>query len=278
MKKNKSREEFNKLIESNLQRKLNNLKKGKGKRFFLTHIDYPQKQKAIDSVKINQQIKIIENNLSDLKSLIKEIKKYFSSIFDQDKYVATYLLIGKALSNLEASISLAKSGYSEELLELSRSGHESTDLTFLFLEEENKKLLVRWFKGEIIENNISRQFFEKALNKSKIINVTIELSKAKNHIYKAYSLSTHSQYTALVDLIDVFYEDLDYYKYAGFHHNASLTYYFQSLYSNILIILKTIFIKKMDQPNIDKVDKLLNEVLPKVPKNEVEQMLKDYKK
>lgn len=257
---------------------MHKLRLGRGKKYFLTHIDYPQRQKNIDMITIVNGTKIIEDNLSSIKSLIKEVKKFFGRILDHDKYTASYLLLGKALSNLEAGILLSKAGYSEELLELSRSGHESIDLAFLFLDDENNNLLIRWFKGEIIENNIARQFFEKKAHKTKILENSIELAKAKSHIYKAYSLSTHSQYTALVDLIDVFYEDLDFYKYSGFHHSAIFVYYLQSLYSNILLLLKNIFVKKIDQSNIDKIDKLLDAVLPKVPNSEVEQILKRYKK
>lgn len=278
MKSNSTRNELDELIEANLQKKLNKLKLGKGKKYFLTHIDYPQRQKEMDKSTITKETKIIEDNISELKSLIKEVGKLFIRIFDQDKYTASYLLLGKALSNLEASIMLSKSGYCEELLELSRSGHESIDLAFLFLEDKNNDLLMRWFKGEIIENNVSRQFFEKKFNETKIVDQNIKLAKAKGHIYKAYSLSTHSQYTSLVDLIDIFYEDLDYYKYSNFHHLASLVYYLQSLYCNILLLLKDIFIRKLDQANVNKVDELLNAVHPKVPEYELHGVLENYKK
>lgn len=277
MKKNSLRKKRDELIEKNLQEKLDKLKLGRGQKYFLTQIDYPQRQKEKDKATLFLRTKIIEDNLLTLRNLIKEVKKSFGRIFDQDKYTALYLLLGKALSNLEAGILLSKSGYVEELLELSRSGHESIDLAFLFLEDENKALLSRWFKGEIIDNNTARQFSEKELNKAKILDVPIEFAKAKGDIYHAYSLSTHSQYTALVDSIDVFYEDLDYYKYAGFHHSAKLVYYLQSLYTNILLLLKKIY-TEINQSNIDKIDKLLDAVLPKVPDSEVEQMLKKYKK
>jgi len=269
---------INEEIKANLQEKLKKLKLGKGKKYFLTHIDYPQKQKKIDEKEIYESIKEIENNLSNIKSLVKEVKKIFNWIYDRDKYVASYLLLGKALSNLEACILLIKSGHHEEFLELSRSGHESTDLAFLFLDSSNNHLLTRWFEGEIIDNNTSRQYMENTFNKDKSLGGPIELARAKGDIYKAYSLSTHSQYTALLDSVDVFYEDIDFYKYAGFHRSVTLISYLHSLYHNILIVLKDIFLKRMDQLNIDKVDMLLNETLPKPPADELEKALKKYKK
>lgn len=276
-KKTALKEERDKLIENNLITKLNKLRIGRGKIHFLTHIDYPQRQKARDLSEILLRTKNIENNLPTLKVLIKEIKNSFGRIFDQNKYTASYLLLGKAISNLEAGMLLSKSGFSEEMLELSRSGHESIDLGFLFIDDENKHLLKRWFKGEIIENNIARQYAEKILNKSNILSTPVDIARAKNDVYYAHSLSTHSQYTALVDSIDVFYEDLDYYKYSGFHHSAILFYYMESLYTNILLLLKILFIRK-GESNINKVDKLLDEVLPKTTSSEIEQIYKLYSK
>lgn len=265
-------------IKDNLKEKLRNLRLGKGKKYFLMHIVDPQKQKQIDENEIIEEIKVVENNLVNIKNLIKEVKKIIGKIFDQDKYVASYLLLGKALSNLEVCILLLKLGYHEEFLELSRSGHESTDLVFLFLDSKNSHLLARWFEGEIIENNVARQHIENAFNKEKSLGGPIELARAKGDIYKVYSLATHSQYTSLIDSVDVFYEDLDFYKYAGFHRSKKLVSFLQSLYHNILIVLKDLFIKRMDQLNIDKVDKLLNETLPQPPVNELEKALKKYKK
>lgn len=155
MKISKFKEELNAQIEENLQVKLTKLRLGKGKTYFLTHIDYPQLQKEKDRLDILLKAKNIEGHLNDLKILIKQVKSYFVRIFDQNKYSASYLLLGKAVSNLEAGILLSKNGFSEEMSELSRSGHESIDLGFLFLHDDNKALLERWFKGEIIENNNS---------------------------------------------------------------------------------------------------------------------------
>lgn len=278
MKINDPEKKLDEIIEIDLKEKLNKLKLGKAKRYFLTHIDYPQKQKQIDKDSITRDIEPLEDDISEIQGLIKEVRGFFNTIWDQDKYAAAYLLVGKALSNLEAGIFLSKKGYSEEFLELSRSGHESIDLAFLFLEAENNHLLVRWFKGEIIKNNIARQFFEKRMSKDKSFGGLISLAVMKGDIYKAYSLSTHSQYTALVDSIDIFYEDLDFYKYSGHHHSTILVYYLQSLYCNILFLLKDIFIHRLDQPNIEKADELLKRVLPTLTKDEITQTLKRYKK
>ena len=194
----------------------------------------------------------------DIESLLKAYRKHIPRIWDQTKYVASYLLIGKAFNNLITINIIARAGSSHELVEISRSAIESLDLAILFLEDTNGTLLKKWFKGEIIKNAKSRVLEHKIINDemSKQDTEMFPYQEMKSDVYSIYSLYTHSSYAALLDSVDVFYEDFDYKKYSGFHYTKKYLHLVDNLVINILLSLKDAFIRCNDRKNVDETEKV----------------------
>ncbi|MCL4386368.1 MAG: hypothetical protein M1326_08670 [Cyanobacteria bacterium] len=252
-------------LEERIQVRIDKLKTGQAHNYFITHPFYPQQDKALNESVILQSLKKIEDNIPNIKNLIKSIRKFIPHIWDQTQISAAYLLIGKAFGNLETSLILAKIGHHLEIIELVRSGHESTDLAFLFLEDNERKYLKKWFRGEIIENAKAREGFQKTIDREGLdssiksyYNLSVE--ETKRDVYGLYSLYTHGSYAALLDAIDVFYEDYDFNRIAGFHHTAKNLHVIKSLANNILLVIKCIFIICQDLDSDLKADELLKAI------------------
>jgi len=238
-------------LEKRIQARIDKLKTRQAYYCFTTHIAQPQQDKELDKSMILQSLKKIENNIPNIKNLIKSVRKFIPHIWDQTQISAAYLLVGKAFSNLETALVLAKIGHHLEIVELVRSGHESTDLAFLFLEDNEGKYFKKWFKGKIIENAKAREGFQKAINREGTDNsiksyYNLSVEDTKRDVYGLYSLYTHSSYAALLDAIDVFHEDYDFNRNAGFHHTAMNLHIIESLAINILLSIRSVFIKCQD--------------------------------
>src|SRR5207247_2603302 len=150
-------------------------------------------------------VKLIENSLPEILDLIKSLRSKVDFIANQDKWSAIYILLGKAFSNLESVILLAKEGRNLEMMDIARSGQESLDLVFLFFESEDKNLIDKWFEGKIIKNEEARELFHKFINDTKeIVNEKefVPIKEMKKNMYNLYSQYTHSGYGALLDSID----------------------------------------------------------------------------
>jgi hypothetical protein len=238
-------------LEKRIQARIDKLKKRQAYFYFTNHIIQPQQNKASDESIILQSLKKIENNIPNIKNLIKSVRKFIPHIWDQTQISAAYLLIGKAFSTLETALILAKIGHNLEIVELVRSGHESTDLASLFLDDDEGKYFKNWFKGKIIENAKARAGFQKTINRLGIDNsiksyYNLSVKDTKRDVYGVYSLYTHSSYAALLDAIDVFHEDYDFNRNAGFHHTAKNLHIIESLAINILLSIRNVFIKCQD--------------------------------
>lgn len=252
-------------LEERIQTRINKLKTRRAHYYFITNFLLPQQRKSSDESTIIQSLKKIEDNIPNIKNLIKSIRKFIPNIWDQTQTSAAYLLIGKAFSNLETTLILAKIGHNLEIIELVRSGHESTDLAFLFLDDNEGKYFKKWFKGKIIDNEKSRVGFQKALNQSGITSsidsyYNLSVEDTKRDVYGLYSLYTHSSYAALLDAIDVFYEDYDFNRNAGFHYTAKNLHVIESLAINVLLSIKCVFIKCQDFDSVLVADELLKAV------------------
>lgn len=247
-------------LEERIRKRLEKMKSRNAYRYFLSHLDYPNTQKRLNESVINTQLKGIEDVLPEIKKLLKQDKKYTTQIWDQTKYSAAYLLLGKAFSNLEAIILLAKNGHNLEMVDLARSGTESVDLAFLLFEDDNSNLLEKWFKGKIIENERARKSLHKIINQSKAKESNLPVEEMKKEAYKIYSLYVHSGYSALLEIVDVFHEDLDFERHAGFHYTRRNLYAVQDLAVKILLQLKNIFVLSKDQENLAEADRLLKQV------------------
>lgn len=264
--------------EDRIKERIQKFKERKGYLYFLSHIDYPEKQKASEKHRLYQGIKEFETSLPEIKKIIKRIKKFIPQIWDQNKITALYLLIGKAYMDLEAMLLLAREGHSYEVIELGRSGKESLDLAFLFLEAPDNDKLDKWFKGEIIVNEFARKLFHSVLNANMPSQRNLPVYAAKKDIYDIYSEFTHSSYAAILDLIDVFHEDIDYSKLSGFHY--SLKYFDTSILNlafELLLTLKSIFLNLSDEKTVNEIDILLKSFGKlKATPQEINNTLKEY--
>ncbi len=247
-------------LEERISERLKKLQSRKGYYYLLTHLDYPSNQKRLDKNAINAQIKVIEDALPEIKKLMKQIKRYVPHIWDQTKYAAAYLLLGKAFSNLETIILLAQKGHNLEMVDLARSGTESIDLAFLLFEDSQNQQLEKWFKGKIIENEKARKALDRVINQLNPASVKLPVEEMKKEVYKTYSLYTHSSYAALLDSIDVFHEDFDFERYAGFHFARRNLHAVQDLAIKILLQLKNIYVQCKNQDCLNEVDELLKQI------------------
>lgn len=271
------KEEREKRINEHLQK----IKNRTGHFYFISNIAYPENEKIQAKYGVFKSIVPYEKILPIIEKIIKDIKiNYIKHIWDQNAITAVYLLIGKAYGNLETMISLAKEGRNFEIIELARSGHESLDLAFLFLEEGQEKRLESWFKGEIIENKKARETLHRALNSENIPNKNLPMYDLKTTVYNTYSLYTHSSYAALLDSIDVFHEDFDYERVSGFHwtlRNFDVT--IGNLTIGLLLELKNIFTKYKNLEGIVKADRLLAKMGNyKASEEEIKDIIEKYNK
>jgi len=268
-------------VDERIKERIDLIKSGKAKNKLLSDSSYPERQRANDIFFIDQEISIIEELLPEILILIKNIKKYFTNIWDQNNIVASYLLLGKAYKNLQGVILSAKNGKVSSFVELCRSAQEALDLVFVFLDTKGQKHLERWFKGQIITNGDAREIIDKSTNE-----MLLSMSKdpvlvkdAKRDIYWTYSLFTHSGYGSMLDMIDIFYEDFDYDDYSGFHYTKQYLHLLESLVVNILLGLKNMFLIFKDLENLNKVEKLLSSFSSQFASpEEIIETLKRYKK
>lgn len=263
--------------EANINERLRKLRSRKGHRYFITHIEFPSRQKELDRASIDRYLKKIEEIIPQIELLIRNYRAYILHIWDQTKFCASYLLICKAFGNLRTATLLAKNGSCQELVEISRSAIEALDLAFLFLQDEKGKLLKDWFKGKIISNDEARKALHKSINKI-FVDTTIPLQDVKSDLYETYSLYTHSSYAALLDSIDVFYEDYDFKKYAGYHYSVRYLHLIDNIVINILLLLKSAFTYVKDTKNFEATDKLLRAIWNEdLSPYSIDKLFKDYK-
>lgn len=243
----------------NLSDKIQKLKSGKAKNYCMVDFGYPAREQARDKYLIELNVREIEKVVPQIMILVKKTRSYFDHIADQNCFVASYLLINKAIKSLNGVLDEAKKGNAINVVELSRSGQEALDLVFLFLDERGKDDLSKWFQGEIIKNEKARKVMEQAVNGVRQSMGLEELSvkEMKSDIYKVYSLYTHSAYSAVFDHIDVFHEDFDFANYAGFHYSRKYFHLVENLVVSILLALKNVFSLKGDWDNLAQVEQIL---------------------
>jgi len=244
-------------LEDRLSDKISKLKSGKARKAFAYDLTLPERYKQRDQQRILRQIERIEILTPEVFKLIKELKSRFTNIWDQNELTASYILLGRAYSNLQTTLDLAKKGRCIEMVEVARSAHEALDLIFLFLDGNSQKHLNKWFEGEIIDPSIARTAFEQSVTQLPA-NSSLPAYELKNKVYKIYSLYTHSSYGALFDYIDVFREDFDFDNNSGFHYaNSYFDAIVNNLFINIILALKNVYGFLKDQDNFTKTNELL---------------------
>lgn len=265
--------------EERINERLRKLRSRYAYSYFVTHTEFPLQEKERDEFKITAYLSRIEEITPQIESLLREYRKYIPHIWDQNKYSASYLLICKAYSNLKMLIVLAKKGSNQELVEICRSAVESLDLVHLFLEDDKGKLLRDWFRGKIIANKEARKVIHKVLNQENKGKDAVPLKDVKSDVYETYSLYSHSSYAALLDSVDVFYEDYDFKKYAGFHYTADYLHLIKNVIVNILLNLKSVFIQVKDIKSLEATDNLMRTIgYKKLSRESIDEFFKDYKK
>lgn len=246
-------------IGERIKARIKKLKTGRAKKYFHLNIHFPKKQQQLDRNYINQSIKEIEDFVPDLIKLLKKVRPHFKNIWDQNNIVASYLLLGKSCKALEGVIEGAKRGNPTNVVELARSGCEAVDLVFLFLSKGGDVYLKKWFNGKIISNRESRKAFEKSIKRvlPKSVGSSVPIKEIKGDVYGIYSLYTHSGYGAILDMVDVYYEDFDFNSYAGFHYTRQYLHLAENLLVNILLGLKNVFLITNDLDGMATVEKYL---------------------
>lgn len=249
-------EQERKEMNDRLQDKIIKLKSGKAKQAYQDNPEIADYYKDLDIQQVQHKVKQILPIIKEIKPYIQDIRKYISDIWDQDEKVASYLLLGKAFSNLEVSIQLAEQGKCIEMVDIARSAHEAIDMLMVFTSEKGKNHLQDWFGGRTIKNQKVRKILDELVNE-----VNTDQQKyyeMKTKVYGIYSMYSHSNYQALFDYIDVFREDFDFNGNSGFHYTNS---YFDAiviqLVINILLALKNIHIFTNDQSKLDRIEELL---------------------
>ena len=267
-------------LEERIIKRIQKIKERKGYYAFLSDISLPEREKETKKNKIIKHIDLFAAKLPAIKTIVMSIKKnYVPHIWEQNAITAVYLLTAKAYGDLETLILFAKQGRNFEIIELARSGQESLDLAFLFLESGQEERLNNWFKGKIIPNRIAREALHKIINSENPSSPVIPMYELKTHIYNIYSLYTHSSYAALLDTVDVFHEDFDYKGMSGFHYTLkNLDIAINNLAISLLLELKNIFTKYQNLESINEVDKLLEQMGNyKASPEEINKILEQYK-
>lgn len=246
-------------VGDRIKEKIKLLKSRVARKKVISDILYPSREKEKDRHIANSYAEILDKKIKEIEPLIRSLRSHIDYIGDPDKFVAAYLLIGKAYTSLKVTTVLAKQGYSFQIVEIVRSSIESLNLAALFFEEGQEKLLKQWFNGEIIGNREARKVLDIAVNKVSQANGggAVPMKEALSDIYALYSSYTHSGYAALFDFIDVFREDFDFEQYSQFHYDRKNLNLIDHLYVNILLGLKNYFIRAKDEENLAKIEVLL---------------------
>jgi len=269
-------EQERKEMNDRLKDKINKLKSGKAKKAYQVNPSIIDTYKARDTqqikIKVDQLLPIVQ----EIKIFVQDVRKYVTNIWDQDEKVASYLLLGKAFSNLEITLQLAKQGKCIEMIDIARSAHESIDMLMAFTSPKGKKYLTDWFNGKTINNQKVRKVLGELVNE-----ISVDKQKyyeIKTKVYGIYSMYSHSNYPALFDYIDVFREDFDFNGGSGFHYTNS---YFDAIVTqlviNILLALKNIHVFTNDQEKLNRIEKLLKVVGHiNLSKTEIEQITREH--
>lgn len=246
-------------VEKRIKEKLDLLKTRKGHKQLMSDILFPSKQRENNRKIAEKYADVMDKKIKALESSIRSLRSHIDYIGDPDKYVAAYLLIGKAFASLKAVMILTRQGYSFQIVELVRSSIESLNLAALFLEEGQEKLLKDWFSGEIVGNRTAREVMDAAVNNmnKEIGKDSLPMKAALSDVYSIYSEYTHSGYSALFDYIDVFKEDFDFEQYTQYHYNRRNLSLIDHLYVNILLGLKNYYVRAKDEEHLAKVEVLL---------------------
>ncbi len=155
-------------------------------------------------------------------------------------------------------------------MEIVRSSQEALDLAFYFLDSDDTNPdLIKWFEGKIVGNEVARKQYQKYSDNQEKPNEKIPFDEVKAGIYGMLSSYTHVSYGALLDSFDVFNDDFDFERIAGYHYTAvSSLPYVKMLTESIIIGLKHFYAKIGDQKSYMELDVILKKLSPDISNQE----------
>lgn len=227
------------------------------KDFFCAFPDEVGKFKQNDRKAVIDGLDMLDKKFQILVPFVREIKKHLKEgISERTKFSACFLLYHKVVQGWNAIKLLAEAGYYQESMELFRSIKENCDLANLFIFEIDGENLKKWFDGEIIQNRVARENFEKVLNNSKILPKEIKVSAVQASVYSGFSNYTHAGYATMLESIDVFRKDFDIEKVASYHRLHEILPSFEQFITSFRLSLTTYFIVAGDKEKVNSLRKL----------------------
>lgn len=268
-------------LEEYINNRVANINQKRGFLYAKTRPEFPALEKARCVATINKLCDELEAILPNVETLIRRIFPHITSITEQTKVVAVYLLIGRAYTNLKTALLVCRHGRNLEAMELSRSGKEALDLAMLFWDDKNKELLEKWFKGKIIGNVDAREFQHEHLNHELADFYDNEEQPIKEMMsagYKIMSSYTHSGYAGLLDSVDVFRLDYDFEGQSGYHYCVDNFHIVQDLLIKILLNLKNSFLHLKDREGFQAADNLFKPFDSGLTKEQIKLIFSKHKK
>lgn len=226
-----------------------------------------QSQLDKDKTGVLMEIEKLKNIFNQIKPYIFKIREYVPNMLDQNKVTASYFLFGKIFHNFEAIFTLARDGFHYEAIEIIRSIKESADLIeFFMLNDDSNPELKKWFNGEIITNEKARNAINNFMREEAVkTGLPMLPTGVSAGIYSVFSKYTHSSYAALLDSFDVFGQDFDYKKLAGFHYTSATSLPCANDEMRSLIITLKIFYSSVENKDVYKeLDLIQRKIAPEM--------------
>jgi hypothetical protein len=225
----------------------------------------PTKEREADRGKVTGEIERLEGIFLEVLPHIRKIRSHIATLMEHTNLVACYFLLGKTAQSIRAIFLLGREGFHQEVMEIVRSSREALDLVGLFLREgPDSQLLKKWFEGEIVENEKARKAMTKRIKEvAKGSGITLPLDEMKAGVYGGLSKYAHVAYAALLDSYDVYSDDFDFERTAGFHYvKASSLPYVEVELQGLIITLKDFYQTMGDAGTYRELDSILRRHAP----------------
>ena len=214
----------------------------------------------------NQDQRLISIQINELSEIynatlpyIKKIKEHVEDITEKSKICATYLLLGHIFNNWKAIFVLAENGMNIQMMNIVRSIKESLAIIdLIILDKESDEILSKWFRGEIIQNRISRDSMSGQMEEGTGL-TEINFYKILTDIYSMESIYTHSSYVALLESVDIFIKDFDFLNYSNFHFTKTNLGYVKGTMGGTILRIKLVYLLLLnDLETTDGLEELLD--------------------
>ncbi|MDO8431104.1 MAG: hypothetical protein Q7S58_01700 [Candidatus Binatus sp.] len=187
------------------------------KRILESDSHYVSRERESNRQAVETRIAELQGLLETCKPFVIRIKSLVPNISDETIEAACYLLFCQVVQHFEALFVLAARGLSIPAGEMLRAIDEALGLILLFLVEgQDHPNLKKWFEGETIPNSRARKAAHRFFNEGRSEVWPVEETQAG--IYAALSKYSHVSYAAVLESIDVYARDFDWYRVAGFNY------------------------------------------------------------